>query len=85
MSLGSSAIFQKIRIWRCRVLVLDPQAAGRAFFAGNYASAIEASSRRNGCCGLRHPTIEMAEYVFYGALVPRRILRTPRQRTSSST
>jgi tetratricopeptide (TPR) repeat protein len=49
------------------VLVFDPKTAGR-FFAGDYATAIDAASKAQRLLWTASSHLEEAEYHFYGAL-----------------
>ena len=68
MRLGSSAVFQQIRIWRLASAGTGSASCRRASLPATTRRPSRPRRGRNGCCGARASQFETAEYHFYGAL-----------------
>ena len=68
MSFDSSAIWQATRIWRLPSAGIGPERLQARFFAGDYASAVDASLRAQRLLWTSPSQFETAEFRFYGAL-----------------
>jgi len=67
-SVGSSVVFREIRIWRLPSSPIGSASCKARFFAGDYAGALEASSRGATDIGATLVILQASEYHFYGAL-----------------